>query len=987
MRWNYAIEKNQWVIEGGQAEPPPRPAKIDARQLEEMLRADIEGEVRFDDGSRALYATDGSNYRMVPIGVVVPKTIEDVVRTVARCRKSGAPLLSRGCGTSLAGQSCNVAVVIDFSKYLNHVLGIDTEKKLARVMPGTILDDLRKQAERFHLTFGPDPATHTHCTLGGMIGNDSCGIHAQMAGRTSDNIESLEVLTYDGHRMGVRGTNDLELARTIREGGRKGEIYAKLKQLIDRYGDEVRRRFPKIPRLVSGYNLAALLPENGFNVARALVGSESTLVTVLEATVKLVPSPPARTLVILGYPDVYSAGDHIPQIGGFKPIGLEGIDDRLVDFTVKKGLHPDARSLLPEGDGWLIVEFGADTQEEADAKADRMLAFLRVRKNPPTVKFVDDKEHEDKIWSIRESGLGATARAPGQKDTWEGWEDSAVPPERVGPYLRDLRSLLERYGLECALYGHFGQGCIHTRIDFDLITEPGVKKFRAFLEDASDLVVRYGGSLSGEHGDGQSRAEFLPKMFGPELMQAFREFKAIWDPDWKMNPGKVVNAYRIDENLRLGSQYHPAQPTTQFTFPDDKGSLAYASLRCVGVGKCRRLDGGTMCPSFMATREERHSTRGRAHLFHEMLSGDVIQKYGWNNRAVKEALDLCLSCKGCKSDCPVNVDMATYKAEFLSHYFQSNRRPITAYSMGLINVWAEIGAAFPGLVNFVTQTPVLRSIAKALAGIDQRRQIPRFASRTFRNWFVTRASRNVGAPKVLLWADTFNNHFHPETATAAVEVLEDAGFQVLVPKQKLCCGRPLYDYGMLNLARAYLRRILIALRREIDEGIPVVVLEPSCFSVFKDELRNLLPNDHDAVRLSDQTYLLAEFLEKLAPHYDVPKARGKALLHLHCHQKAIGKPSIDYALFHKMAIEYRIPEPGCCGMAGSFGFEKECERYDVAMKIGEKTLLPATRETDGELIIADGFSCREQILQGSGKRPLHTAEVLRDAIAQRKQLS
>ena len=951
---------------------------IDTEALAAELRAQVRGEVRFDEGSRALYATDSSNYRQVPLGVVIPKDVVDVTRTVAACRRFGAPLLARGAGTSLAGQCCNVAVVIDMSRYMNKVIEIDPQKRLARVQPGLILDDLRQAAEQFHLTFGPDPATHNYCTLGGMIGNNSCGAHSVMAGKTVDNIEELEILTYDGLRMRVGKTSDEELESIIKEGGRRGEIYAGLMALRDRYANLIRERFPNIPRRVSGYNLDQLLPENGFHVARALVGTENTCVIVLEATVRLVASPPARTLLVLGYPDIYSASDDIMEILSHQPIALEGMDDLLIENAKRKKLLSSDIALLPAGGGWFLVEFGSDTMQESVDRARGLMEDLERKHTPLHMKLFDNPRDVKKIWSIREAGVGATGSVPGEKAAWSGWEDSAVPPDKVADYLRDLRHLLEQYDYSWAFYGHFGQGCIHTRISFDLETHAGIQKFRSFMNEAADVVIKYNGSLSGEHGDGQARAELLPKMFGLELVDAFHEFKAIWDPDWKMNPGKVVDAYRMDENLRLGASYHPPQPETRFSFVEDEGSLARATLRCIGVGKCRKLEGGTMCPSFMVTREEQHSTRGRARLLFEMLHGDPLNG-SFRSEAVKDALDLCLACKGCKSECPVNVDMATYKAEFLSHYYKGRLRPITSYSMGLIHRWARVAALMPGLANFFTQTPVLRNIAKRLAGVAPERQIPAFAPQTFKQWFRKRDRQNTGQPKVILWPDTFNNHFHPQTAIAAVEVLEAAGFQVVVPQQSLCCGRPLYDHGMLVSARRLLQQILDRLRPQIEEGVPVVGLEPSCVAVFRDELINLFPNDEDARRLSQQTFLLSEFLAQQASHYQLPQLPRKAVVHGHCHHTAIMKLKDEETILSKLGLDYTVLDSGCCGMAGAFGFEKD--HYDVSIKVGERVLLPAVRSAGKDtLIIADGFSCREQISQTTDRRALHLAEVIRMAL-------
>jgi FAD/FMN-containing dehydrogenase/Fe-S oxidoreductase len=958
------------------------PVFVDAKALEAGLRRSVRGEVRFDSGSRALYATDGSNYRQVPIGVVIPRDLDDVVHTVARCREAGAPILSRGGGTSLTGGCCNVAVVMDFSKYLHRVLEIDAERRLARVQPGTVLDTLRGAAEQHGLTFAPDPSTHNHCTLGGMLGNNSCGVHSIMGlgtGRTSDQVDSLDILLYDGTQLHVGPTGEDELERIIAAGGRRGEIYAKLKALRDKYANLIRERYPKdVPRRVSGYNLDELLPERGFNVARALVGTEGTCVTILEANLLLVPSPKMRSVLVLGYPDVYSAGDHVEEVMRFQPIGLEGLDDVLVHDMKKKGVHPQDITLLPHGQGWLLAEFGGDTKEESDEQARRLMEHLKTVKSPPSMKLFDNESEEVHLWKVRESGLGATARIPGEKDAWEGWEDSAVPPAKVGPYLRDLRKLLNRYEYGCALYGHFGQGCIHTRIDFELKTAEGVEKFRSFLGEAADLVVSYGGSISGEHGDGQSKAALLPKMFGPEIVRAFGEFKAIWDPDNKMNPHKVVDPYLPGENLRLGPDYRPPQWPTHFKFPADRGSFAYATERCVGVGECRKTEAGTMCPSYMVTREEMHSTRGRTHLLFEMLQGDPMEG-GWRSEHVKEALDLCLACKGCKSECPLNVDMATYKAEFLSHYYEGRFRPRHAYAMGLIYWWARLASLAPGMVNFVTRLPLVGPALQLLGGISTRRQMPAFAPETFKAWWARRSPRNLGGPRVLLWPDTFNNHFHPQTARAAVEVLETAGFHVVVPKASLCCGRPLYDFGMLDTAKSLLREILDVLRPEIAAGTPVVGLEPSCVAVFRDELMNLFPMDEDAKRLSHNTFILSEFLEKKAPGFEVPKLRRKALVHKHCHHEHIMKFQDEINVLKKMGLDFELLDSGCCGMAGSFGFE--AEHYDVSVAVGERVLLPAVRQApEDSRVIADGFSCREQIAGLTGRGALHLAQVLQMAL-------
>jgi Fe-S oxidoreductase len=714
------------------------------------------------------------------------------------------------------------------------------------------------------------------------------------------------------------------------------------------------------------------------------VGSEGTCVTVLEATVSLLVNPPGRALLVAGYDRLEEAADRVPEIRRFRPIGLEGIDHLLVEFIATKtsdkhSSHAKYLSLLPAGGAFLFVEFNGETTEEAAARAEECRRALARAGGVTGARVHTDPSDQQHLWKVRESGLGATAFVPGQPDTWPGWEDSAVPPDKVGPYLRDLRALFDRHGYHPSLYGHLGQGCIHCRVDFDLVTAAGIERYRRFTREAAELVVgTYGGSLSGEHGDGQARADLLPIMFGDEMVRVFRRFKAIWDPANRMNPGKVVAPFSRTANLRLGTDYRPAAPRTYFSYPDD-GGFTHATLRCVGVGECRRTSGGTMCPSYMALHEERHTTRGRAHLLFEMLQGETITD-GWRSEAVREALDLCLACKGCKGDCPVSVDIATYKAEFLAHYYEGRRRPRHAYAFGLIHRWAQLAAWAPRLVNLGTQTPGLAGLAKMVAGMAPARRIPAFAPETFQAWFARRALRNVDRPAVLLWPDTFNNHFHPGTARAAVAVLEDAGFRVVVPRDRVCCGRPLYDYGMLAEATALLRRTFDVLRPQLEAGVPVIGLEPSCVAVFRDEMRNLLPQDADARRLGEQTFLLSEFLHRQG--YRPPSLPGRALVHLHCHHKSILGTDAERAVLDGLGLACEVPEDGCCGMAGSFGFERA--KYDLSMQIGERALLPAVRRAPPDaLVVADGFSCRTQIEAGSGRPVLHLAEVLARAIRSR----
>jgi FAD/FMN-containing dehydrogenase/Fe-S oxidoreductase len=954
-----------------------------ATELENELKRAVKGEVRFDRGSRAMYATDASNYRQIPIGLVVPRDDEDVIAAVAACRKYGAPVLPRGAGTSLAGQCCNVAVVLDFTKYMNKILELDPDRRVARVQPGVVLDTLRNQAETHHLTFGPDPSTHSRCSLGGMIGNNSCGTHSLLAGKTVDNVEELRILLFDGTQIKVGATSgDGELDAVIAGGGRRGAVYSKLRTIRDQYGQLIRTRYPKIPRRVSGYNLDQLLPENEFHVARSLVGSEGTCAIVLEAKVKLIQSPQHRILVGLGYPDTFSAADHVPEILEFQPIGLEGFEGSIVDGLKKK--NAPNLELLPQGRGFLLVEFGSDDAGETGHRATLLVDQLKRVADAPDIRVYTQTEARH-VWKIRESGARSASAAPGSPPAWEGWDDAAVAPEKLGGYLRDIRKLLDEYNYHAAFYGHFGHGCIHMRVSFDLVSENGIRRYGEFVARAADLVVSYGGSLSGEHGDGQSRGALLPKMFGPELMKAFVEFKSAWDPDNKMNPNKLVNAYLPTENLRLGADYRPLEPRTHFKFQEDGGSFAKATARCIGLGECRKHDGGSMCPSYMVTLEEEHSTRGRAHMLFEVLQGEIIRD-GWKDDHVKKALDLCLSCKACKSECPTNVDVATYKAEFLAHYYQSQRRPLYAYAFGMIDRWARLGSMAPSLANVLTRAPGFRQLLHSVLHLAPERPVPRLAPFTFqqraRKWRVPPLGESWTEPaaashqrEVILWADTFNNYFCPETSLAALTVLQGAGFDVSVPQVHLCCGRPLYDSGMLDRAKEYLRRILRVLSAPIDAGIPIVVLEPSCASVFRDELCNLFPTDPRATRLRNQTFLLSEFLEHHAPGYHPPKLDQKVLLHGHCHHKALMRLSDEESLLRKMGADLQLIDSGCCGMAGPFGFEKD--KFAVSQAVGERVLLPAVRNAPADaLIVSDGFSCREQIFQNTGRRAIHLAEAI-----------
>jgi FAD/FMN-containing dehydrogenase/Fe-S oxidoreductase len=965
----------------------------------DALRADLESlsgvDVGFDAGARAAYSTDASNFRQVPLGVVLPHAVDAVEDVMAVCRRHDAPVVSRGGGTSLAGQGTNAAVVIDFSKHCHRLVSVDPDNRTCVVEPGIVLDGLNQQLAETGLRYGPEPATHMNCTLGGMIGNNSCGATAQRTGKVVDNIAGLDVLLYDGTRFTCGPTDDGQYRQIEGRGDRRAEIYRTLRRLRDQNADLIHERYPDIPRRVSGYNLDSLLDEHSFDLGQFLVGSESTLVTVLRAELKLVPIVEARTLVVLGFRDIAKAADAVPAIVEHEPIALEGVDQYLIHDQQLKGMNAQALDELPEGTGFLMVQFGGDDQEDADRNADRMLKDLGDTEHGPDVAFMDDPDREDELWQVRESGLGATAHVPSHRDTFEGWEDSAVPPDKLGDYLRDLRTLYEKFGYADdagpSLYGHFGQGCVHTRIPFDLYSADGVATYRTFMEQAADLVVSYGGSLSGEHGDGQSRGELLTKMFGPELVATFEKVKALFDPGNKMNPGKIVHPAKLDEHLRLGSDWAPATPQDLFfRFPDDGGSFAQAANRCVGVGKCRQHshDGGqVMCPSYQVTGDEEHSTRGRARLLFEMMHGhpDSPITDGWRSEEVKDALDLCLACKGCKTDCPANVDMATYKAEFLAHHYSGRLRPRADYALGWLpaagHAITRSHLARPW--NALTRRRAISKVATRLAGLEDR-PIPPFAGQSLQKWWSAR--HKMATPSrghrgtVLLWPDTFTNLFAPHIGQAAVQVLEDAGWSVTIPTEPLCCGLTWISTGQLGRAKKILQRTVRHLAPHARSGGLVLGLEPSCTAVFRSDAHELFPDDQDVSRLGDATVTFAELMVDHTPDWEptvVDSDYDDAIAQVHCHQHAVLGWDADQRLLDKVGISGEALESGCCGLAGNFGFT--AGHGDVSRALAEQVLLPRVRDADDTTaVLADGFSCRTQIhdLDSGGREARHLAELV-----------
>ncbi|MFJ7232458.1 FAD-binding and (Fe-S)-binding domain-containing protein [Streptomyces tendae] len=946
--------------------------------LEAALRRAVRGEVGFDTTSRALTTMDASNYRRVPLGVVAPRDADDVAAVLEVCREHAVPVVARGGGTSIAGQATGTGVVLDFTRHMNRLVGIDPEARTAVVQPGVVLDRLQDAAAPHGLRFGPDPSTHSRCTLGGMIGNNSCGSHSVAWGTTADSVRELSVLTARGRRL------------------RLGQEWAGapegLRELVDGELARLRTGFPDLPRRISGYALDALLPERGADVARSFCGSEGTLGVLTEAVVRLVESPRARALAVLGYADEAGAAE---AAAGLLPLGPLTVEGMAVDLV------PSTRG-LPRGGAWLFVETGGDTEAEARARAEAVVRAADV----VDALVVTDPGGQRTLWRIREDASGTATRMPDGSEAWPGWEDCAVPPVRLGGYLRDFRRLLTAHGLRGTPYGHFGDGCIHVRIDFDLLSADGVARFRRFSQELADVVVAHGGSLSGEHGDGQARAELLPRMYGAETVALFERAKAVWDPDDLLNPGMLVRPAPLDANLRFSVL--PREPVdVEFGYPSDGGDFSAAVRRCVGVAKCRTTSvsgAGVMCPSFRATGEEAHSTRGRARLLHEMLAGELVTD-GWRSTEVRDALDLCLSCKGCRSDCPVEVDMATYKAEFLHHHYAGRRRPAAHYAMGWLPVWLRWAARTrtAPVVNALASVRPLAAVAKRLGGIAREREVPRLAGETFSRWWRRRGGRPAeGGDLVVLWPDTFTEHLSPSVGRAAVRVLEAAGLRVALPptlrgravvgdgtsrsplalltarRGQVCCGLTYVSTGQLDRARAVMRRTLDLMAPVLETSAPVVVLEPSCAAALRTDLPELLHDDPRAARLAARVLTFAEALERHAPDWAPPEVNLPAVGQTHCHQHAVLGDAADRRLRESAGLTGEL-SGGCCGLAGNFGFEDG--HYEVSAACAEDQLLPAVREApDGAVVLADGFSCRTQLEQLAGVRGRHLAEVLAERL-------
>ncbi|MFF7645565.1 FAD-linked oxidase C-terminal domain-containing protein [Streptomyces canus] len=964
--------------------------------LEADLRKAVRGEVGFDVTSRALTTMDASNYRRVPLGVVAPRDADDVAAVLEVCRTHGVPVVARGGGTSIAGQATGTGVVLDFTRHMNKLLSVDPESRTAVVQPGLVLDRLQDAAAPHGLRFGPDPSTHSRCTLGGMIGNNSCGSHSVAWGTTADNVSELDVVTARGERL--------------RLGQDWAGAPAGLRELVDGELARLRTGFPELPRRISGYALDALLPERRADVARSFCGSEGTLGVLTEAVVRLVEAPPARALAVLGYADEGAAAEAAAGLLVHRPLTVEGMAADLV---------PSAAA-LPRGGAWLFVETGGSSGSEARARAEEIVRAADVL----DAHVVTDPAGQRALWRIREDASGTATRMPDGSEAWPGWEDCAVPPRRLGAYLRDFRELLGAHGLRGTPYGHFGDGCIHVRIDFDLLTRAGIGRFRRFSEELAELVAAHGGSLSGEHGDGQARAELLPKMYGDEMVALFERAKAVWDPDDLLNPGMLVRPAPLDTNLRFAVL--PREPVdVAFGYPADGGDFSAAVRRCVGVAKCRTTassGSAVMCPSFRATGEEAHSTRGRARLLHEMLAGEAggVVTDGWRSTEVREALDLCLSCKGCRSDCPVGVDMATYKAEFLHHHYAGRRRPASHHSMGRLPEWLRrvdrVRAA--AVVNALASVRPLAALAKRLGGITPERRIPKVATETFSRWWDGRNAPGRNAPGrnapgqnaddagdlVVLWPDTFTEHLSPSVGQAAVRVLEAAGLRVALPptvhlekapvgdgrtvaldpvsllrgRGRVCCGLTYVSTGQLDRARTVLRRTLDLMSPVLETRAPVVVLEPSCAAALRTDLPELLHDDPRAACLASRVLTFAEALEQFAPDWRPPALNRPVVGQTHCHQHAVLGDTADRRLREAAGLTGDLAG-GCCGLAGNFGFEKG--HFEVSRACAEEQLLPSVRHAPRDaVVLADGFSCRTQLEQLAGVRGRHLAEVLAEAL-------
>jgi FAD/FMN-containing dehydrogenase/Fe-S oxidoreductase len=945
-----------------------QPADTEQQEIAEALRRVVRGPVDTGTRRRAEYSSDASNYRVVPQVVVFPQDVDDAIAVTETALAAGIPLTPRGAGTSVAGNAVGTGIVMDLSRSLTAITDLDPEARTAHVEPGVVLGRLQEAAAPHGLRFGPDPSTWARCTLGGMIGNNACGSHSLAHGRTSDNVIDLDVL--DGRLRRYTASEGLGSVPGLDEFTARNLGIFRVE--LDRFG-----------RQVSGYGLQHLLPENGGNLARALVGSEGTCGVILGATVRLVEVSDRPILLVLGYPTMVDAADAVPAILAHHPDAIEGLDSRLVE-SVRRAKGDQAVSALPAGGGWLLIEVSGPDPDESLRRA-RQIA---VDAGAVSSRLVPAGAETKAIWRIREDGVGLAGRTAAGKQAWPGFEDAAVPPENLGAYLREFESMLDGYGIDGMPYGHFGDGCVHVRLDIPLEKDGSV--LRAMMDDAAHIVARHGGSLSGEHGDGRARSELLPAMYSTAALDAFAGFKALFDPRDLLNPGVLVRPNALDQDLRR-PQALPLLRKNGFSFDHDEGDFTKAVHRCVGVGKCRADNtsgGGFMCPSFLATADEKDSTRGRARVLQELANGTLV--HGWDSPEVHESLDLCLSCKACSSDCPAGVDMAAYKSEALYRTYEGKIRPISHYVLGWLPRWARMVSPVASLVNTVLQLRPLQKLVLALGGMDTRRHIPRFATRSFTSQQRKKRPKGSGngpvsiRPRVMLWVDSFSDNFSPAIADAAVSVLESAGYEVIVPPRPVCCGLTWITTGQLPAARTMLTHLVAEFAPYAEAGIPIIGLEPSCTAVLRSDVLELLPGDERAKAVSAGTFTLAELLTAPAPlgpgtRWAPPRLDGRRIVvQPHCHHHAVMGFATDKQFLEGLGAEL-VTLAGCCGLAGNFGMEKG--HYEVSVAVAENALLPALREIDDATVfLADGFSCRTQADQLADATGIHLAELLAQAL-------
>ncbi len=937
------------------------------REFAAALREAIDGEVDGSKRRRAEYSTDASNYRVVPQVVAMPRDADDLIAALAVAREHQVPVTMRGGGTSVAGNAIGPGLVIDTSRHMNKVLSIDADAKTARVQPGAVLAQLQWNASQHGLRFGPDPSTGTRATLGGMIGNNACGPHAVAYGKTSDNVVSLDAVDGTGRRF--LAADDLAVIP-----GLEAFVAANLALF--------RTDFGRFSRQVSGYSFEHLLPENGNSLARFLVGSEGTLATVVEAEVALKDIAQVRLMAVLGYEDMPSAADAVVPIMAHGPHALEGLDARLVE-RIRRAPGDQHVPELPAGAGWLFVEVGAETRDQAEATLE---AIIRDSQSVGR-RQVDDPREAKALWSIRAAGAGLAGRSADNAESWPGWEDAAVPPEHLGDYLRDFDALMDKHGVVGQPFGHFGDGCVHVRVDIPLRDDGSA--LREFAEEGADLVMKYGGSLSGEHGDGRARSELLKIMYSEESIAAFGQVKHLFDPKNVMNPGVMVDPAPLDADLRRPAA--PAVPRAGgFAFGHDHGDLSEAVHRCTGVGSCRgeaiQYGNGFMCPSYAATDDEKDVTRGRARVLQEAINGALIK--GLTSREVAESLDLCLSCKACSSECPSGVDMAAYKSEVLHRKYRRRLRPITHYTIGRLPGWLHLIGLAPRLVNALLKPRWIAKTAVWVAGMDTRRTLPVFATTPFRKSAAARArvadgppEAATGARSVVLWADSFTDNLDPDIPDAIIAVLEDAGIEVIVAGGAACCGVSYISTGQLDLARKRLDGLLGVLGPFAINSIPIVGIEPSCTAALRSDLVELLPNDPRAHAVASGVFTLAEVLTGRAPvgpreGWAVPSlADVTTVVQPHCHQYSVMGYTADREVL--AAAGAAVTEAaGCCGLAGNWGTERG--HYETSVKVAENSLLPKLRKAPVDAIyLADGISCRTQVEDLADVKGQHLAQLLR----------